>query len=147
MRRSNFESMRSTVVLSVVMRESNVCFVVIDRLEAVEVELESSLVFFAFFVAAVAISEGGALFELNVDTESVSLRSFSMTSVRFPNVPSDGLEGSGDRSISLSMQVRSSNASSASVVTVLVCGSNFILLPLLTARGVKKALMLSSPYS
>ena len=84
---------------------------------------------------------------MKVDTESVSLRSFSMTSVRFPKVPSDELEGNGDRSISLSIQVRSNNASSASVETVLVCGSNFILLPLLTVLGVKKALMLSSPYA
>ena len=49
--------------------------------------------------------------------------------------------------MSMSTLVRSNSASSASVVTVLVAGSNFIFHPFITALRVKKALILSSPYS
>ena len=76
MRRSNFESMRSTVFSRVVIRELKVCFVVIERLDAEEAELVSSLLFLAFLFASVAISDGGARFELNVETESLSVLSF-----------------------------------------------------------------------
>ena len=57
------------------------------------------------------------------------------------------MDSIGEKSMSLSMLARANKASSASVVTVLAFGSNFICLPLFTALGVKKALMLSSPYS
>ena len=74
---------------------------------------------------------------------------FSKTSFRFLKVAVVVvvLDARGEKSISLSILVRSNKASSASVVTVLVFGSNFICLPLFTALGVKKALMLSLPYS
>ena len=87
-RKSNLESILSIAVWSVEIREPSVprvFFVVIDKLEVVEVELESSFVFLAFLFARVAISAGGAHFELNVETESVSFCSFSITSCRLPN--------------------------------------------------------------
>ena len=87
-RKSNLESILSIAVSSVEIREPSVprvFFVVIDEFKVVEVELELSFVFLAFLFARVAISAGGARFELNVETESVSFRSFLITSCQLPN--------------------------------------------------------------
>ena len=64
MRKSSFESILSIAVSSVEIQEPSVprvCFVVMDKLEVVDVELESSFVFLAFLFARVAISAGRAL--------------------------------------------------------------------------------------
>ena len=55
-----------------------------DRLDVEEVALLSSEVF-AFLAVEVAISVGGDHLDWNVDTESLSVRSFSKIVFRCPN--------------------------------------------------------------
>ena len=91
------------------------CLVVADRLDVEEVELLSSEVF-AFLAVEVAISVGGDRLDWNVDTESLPDLSFSKISTRFPNCCS--VEGVASMTMSRSILVRLSIASSASVLTV-----------------------------
>ena len=120
------------------------CLVVADRLDVEEVELLSSEVF-AFLAVEVAISVGGDRLDWNVDTESLPDLSFSKISTRFRNCCS--VEGVASMTMSRSILVRLSIASSASVLTVFLTGSYFICLPLMMALDVKNDLIVSSPYS
>ena len=113
-------------------------FVVTDKLDVDEVEELDDLVLpdplvFAFLVVVVAISDGGALFDWNIETESSSPLSFTNT-CRSPNF---SFCSSMVTTISKSDSSRLAMDSSASVVTVPFLGSYVILRPSTTALGVK----------